>query len=97
MFVCINNQYGMGTRIDQATRTTALDARALAFGLRGASVDELDVEAVRDAASVPVDGARAGHPGFQAVSCYRFSGHARMDKSPYRSEAEEREGRLKDR
>lgn len=96
VFVCINNQYGMGTRIDQATRATNLHERALAFGLNGHSVDGLDVEEVRNRARSIVDEARGGRPGFLAVSCYRFYGHARMDKSPYRSEEEEIEGRKKD-
>ena len=30
------------------------------------------------------------------MRCYRFFGHARLDKSPYRDEAEEAEGRKKD-
>ena len=28
LFVCINNQYGMGTRIDHATRSLDFDLRA---------------------------------------------------------------------
>lgn len=96
LFVCINNQYGMGTRIDQATRNTAFDQRAKAFGLNGAVVDGLDVEDVQAAARWLVDEARAGKPGFLSVEVYRFFGHARMDKSPYREEAEELEGRKKD-
>ncbi len=96
LFVCINNQYGMGTRIDQATRNQAFDERARAFGLNGAMVDGDDVEEVAATAQELVDEARAGRPGFLAVSCYRFYGHARMDKSPYRAEAEEAEGRLRD-
>ena len=96
MFVCINNQYGMGTRIDQATANTALHERALAFGLNGESVDGLDVEEVAEVALRMVDEARAGRPGFLAVSCYRFYGHARKDKSPYRDPAEEEAGRKRD-
>lgn len=96
MFVCINNQYGMGTRIDRATRGTELHERALAFGLAARSVDGLDVEVVEVAADALFDSARRGLPGFLAVSCYRFFGHARKDKSPYRSEAEEAEGRERD-
>ncbi len=96
IFVCINNQYGMGTRVDQATRAPNFHERAIAFGLNGLTVDGLDVEAVRGAASEVVDAARDGKPGFLAVSCYRFFGHARLDKSPYRSEEEEAEGRKKD-
>ena len=96
MFVCVNNQWGMGTRIDRATRATDLHARARAFGLAGESVDGEDVEAVEGAARALFDAARAGRPGFLAVSCYRHFGHARKDKSPYRTEAEEAEGRERD-
>ena len=96
MFVCINNQYGMGTRIDRATKGVELHERAHAFGLAGASVDGLDVDVVEEAARELFDGARAGRPGFLAVSCFRFYGHARKDKSPYRTEDEEREGRERD-
>ncbi|WP_245413357.1 thiamine pyrophosphate-dependent dehydrogenase E1 component subunit alpha [Mangrovicella endophytica] len=96
LFVCINNQYGMGTRIDQATRNARFDERARAFGLNGAMVDGDDVEEVAATAQELMDEARAGRPGFLAVSCYRFYGHARMDKSPYRAEEEEAAGRLRD-
>lgn len=96
LFVCINNQYGMGTRIDQATRNTAFDQRAKAFGLNGVVVDGLDVEEVQSAARWLIDEARAGKPGYLSIDVYRFFGHARMDKSPYRDEAEEIEGRKKD-
>jgi acetoin:2,6-dichlorophenolindophenol oxidoreductase subunit alpha len=96
MFVCINNQYGMGTRIDQATRSVDFSLRATALGLAGASVDGEDVEAVFAAAQELMDGARTGRPAFLAVSCFRFFGHGRMDKSPYRTAAEEEAGRKRD-
>ena len=56
----------------------------------------MDVLDVAEVGSRIVDGARAGTPGFVAIDCYRFFGHGRKDKSPYRSEAEEAEGRAKD-
>ncbi len=96
LFVCINNQYGMGTRIEQATKGRALHERARAFGLRGETVDGLDVRDVRAIAQDLIDAARNGQPGFLAVECYRFFGHARMDKSPYRTEEDESRGRAKD-
>lgn len=96
LFVCINNQYGMGTRIDQATANTNLHERAEAFGLAAQTVDGLDVRNVVQAASELVAGARVGKPGFLAIDCYRFYGHARKDKSPYRNEEEEAVGRQKD-
>lgn len=96
MFVCINNQYGMGTRIEQATKGVNLHERAQALGMRGETVDGLDVREVREAAQDLIDGARAGNPAFIAINCYRFFGHARMDKSPYRSAEDEATGRAKD-
>lgn len=96
MFVCINNQYGMGTRIDQATANPNLHERAAAFGLAAQTVDGLDVEEVFAVAAELVEGARAGRPAFLSVECYRFFGHARKDKSPYRDAAEEDAGRRKD-
>lgn len=96
VFVCINNQWGMGTRIDQATKATRLHERAQSFGLNAETVDGLDVLDVADAAARIVDSARTGKPGFLAINCFRFYGHGRKDKSPYRSEAEEVEGRSKD-
>ena len=63
VFVCVNNQWGMGTRIDQATKATALHDRARAFGLNGETVDGLDVLAVREAAERIVGAARGGTPG----------------------------------
>jgi pyruvate dehydrogenase E1 component alpha subunit len=59
-------------------------------------VDGIDVEEVKSVAQGLIDDARLGKPGFLSVTCYRFFGHARMDKSPYRAEAEETEGRKKD-
>jgi acetoin:2,6-dichlorophenolindophenol oxidoreductase subunit alpha len=96
LFVCINNQYGMGTRIDKATRSVEFDRRAEAFGLKAAMVDGEDVEQVFEVARELTNAARAGQPGYLAISCFRFFGHGRMDKSPYRSADEEEAGRKRD-
>ena len=96
VFCCINNQYGMGTRIDRAAANTNLHERAIAFGLNGVAVDGGDVEEVHEASERIFTAARNGKPGFIAMTCYRFFGHARLDKSPYRDEAEELEGRKRD-
>jgi pyruvate dehydrogenase E1 component alpha subunit len=59
-------------------------------------VDGTDVEAVHDVARGMVADARGGRPGVLEIDAYRFYGHARMDKSPYRSAEEEAEGRQRD-
>ena len=96
LFVCVNNQYGMGTRIDHATHSIDFDLRARALGLAADMADGQDVEEVMNKALALADGARQGKPGFLSVLCYRFYGHGRMDKSPYRSAAEEEAGRKRD-
>jgi pyruvate dehydrogenase E1 component alpha subunit len=96
LFCCINNQYGMGTRVDRSAGARDFPARAAAFGLAAARADGADVEAVAEAAGRLVAGARGGAPGFLEIDAYRFYGHARMDKSPYRTPEEEAEGRARD-
>ncbi len=96
VFCCINNQYGMGTRIDRAAANTNLHERAIAFGLDGVTLDGQDVEKVYEESERILAAARKGKPGFLALTCYRFFGHARLDKSPYRDAAEEEKGRAKD-
>ncbi|MEM6430788.1 MAG: thiamine pyrophosphate-dependent dehydrogenase E1 component subunit alpha [Deinococcota bacterium] len=95
-FICVNNQYGMGTRIDQAAASLDFTARAKAFGLTAASVSGEDARAVYQTATDLLDVARQGTPVFLEVSCYRFHGHARKDKSPYRDAGEEALGRTRD-
>ncbi len=51
---------------------------------------------MHDAALAIVDGARDGCPGFMEIDAYRFHGHARMDKSPYRTADDEEAGRNRD-
>jgi pyruvate dehydrogenase E1 component alpha subunit len=96
VFCCINNQYGMGTRIDRAAANTNLHERAIACGLQGLEANGGDVEEIHEAAERIITGARNGKPGFLTLTCYRHFGHARLDKSPYRDEAEEIEGRKRD-
>jgi pyruvate dehydrogenase E1 component alpha subunit len=96
LFVCINNQYGMGTRVDHSSSTKSFPTRAEAFGLNADYADGVDAVEVYEKASALLSKARKGEPGFLEVSCYRFYGHARKDKSPYRSAEEEAEGRKRD-
>jgi acetoin:2,6-dichlorophenolindophenol oxidoreductase subunit alpha len=96
IFCCINNQYGMGTRVDRSAGKRDFSGRANAFGLHAAKIGGCDVEACYETAVNLVSLARQGQPGFLEIDAYRFYGHARMDKSPYRTPEEEAEGRKKD-
>ena len=94
VFVCVNNQYGMGTHISQASATLDFCERARTFGLAANEADGGDVITTLAQARPLLDGARQqGQPALLVLNCYRFFGHARMDKSPYRDEEEETKGR----
>jgi TPP-dependent pyruvate/acetoin dehydrogenase alpha subunit len=97
VFLVVNNQYGMGTRIDRASASLDFVKRAETFGVRGAEVDGMDVEAVYRSASELYEHSRGGGgPAFLIANCYRFYGHGRKDPSPYRDKAEEAEWRKRD-
>ena len=96
MFVCVNNEYGMGTRLDHASASLEFEKSAETFGLLAAEVDGIDVFEVYNQSKNLLEDVRKGKPAFLKVNSYRFHGHARMDKSPYRDQQEEEEGRKKD-
>ena len=97
VFLVVNNQYGMGTRIDKASACLRFVERAETFGVRGAEVDGMDVEAVYRTAGELYAHSRAGNgPAFLIANCYRYYGHGRKDPSPYRAKEEEAEWRKKD-
>ena len=97
VFFVVNNQYGMGTRIDLASASLDFVKRAESFGVRGAEVDGMDVEAVFAASQELFSWSRAGNgAGFLIANCYRFYGHGRKDPSPYRNKAEEEEWKRRD-
>ena len=81
IFACINNQYGMGTRVDRSAGRLAFGARGQAFGLRAVSADGADVEAVHDAArGLAQARARraAGVPGNRRLSVLRPRPHGQI-------------------
>jgi acetoin:2,6-dichlorophenolindophenol oxidoreductase subunit alpha len=97
IFAVVNNQYGMGTRIDRASASLHFVVRAESFGVRGVEVDGMDVEAVYEAARQLYAFSReGGGPGFLIANCYRFYGHGRKDPSPYRAKEEEEAWKKKD-
>jgi TPP-dependent pyruvate/acetoin dehydrogenase alpha subunit len=97
LFAVVNNQYGMGTRVDRASASLQFVERAATFGVQGEKADGMDAEAVWRAAERLLARAReGGGPGFLLADCYRFYGHGRKDPSPYRTKEEEESWRRKD-
>jgi pyruvate dehydrogenase E1 component alpha subunit len=89
VFVIENNLYGEYSPVRRTTNIDDLAERAKAYGIPGEIVDGQDAEAVRAAAVKAADRARAGEgPTVLELKTYRYSGHSRTDKGPYRPEGE---------
>jgi pyruvate dehydrogenase E1 component subunit alpha len=89
LFVCENNLYAMGTRIERALSRTDVAAKAHAYGIAAATVDGMDVVAVEEAARAAAEAVRAGDgPRFLEFATYRFRAHSMFDAELYRDKAE---------
>ena len=96
-FVCENNLYAMGTRIDRALAQTDVAARSRSYGIEAETVDAMDVAAVRDAAARAVTAIKAGGgPRFLECRTYRFRAHSMFDAELYRDKAEVEEWKKRD-
>jgi pyruvate dehydrogenase E1 component alpha subunit len=98
VFLILNNGYGMGTTVEQASAEPELWRRAAAFRMHGERIDGQDVEAVFEAARRLVDRAREERaPAVLEVMTYRLRGHSVADAGTlYRTEDEIEEWRRRD-
>lgn len=91
LFVCENNLYGIGTRIDRSTAVVDQYKRVSAYNIPSRQVDGQDIDVVYDAAVEAVEHVRSGKgPYFLELMTYRYRGHSMSDSNAYREKAEER-------
>ena len=91
LYVCENNLYGIGTRIDRSTAVIDQYKRVSGYNIPSAQVDGQDIEKVYAAAKVAVDHVRGGKgPYFLELMTYRYRGHSMSDSCAYRTKEEER-------
>ncbi len=89
IFICENNQYGMGTALKRAMSLSDVSEKACAYGMAAEFVDGMDVLAVYEATKRAVDRARnEAQPTLLEVRTYRFMGHSMSDPGNYRTRAE---------
>jgi pyruvate dehydrogenase E1 component alpha subunit len=89
VFVCINNQYGMGTAVKRASAVTEIWRKACGYDMTGESVDGMDVLAVRRITDQLVAQAREKHePSLLECVTYRYRGHSMSDPDTYRGKEE---------
>jgi pyruvate dehydrogenase E1 component alpha subunit len=89
IYICENNQYGMGTSLARAMASHDISQKAIAYDIASEFVDGMDVLAVRDATLRAVARARESYlPTLLEVRTYRFMGHSMSDPGNYRTRAE---------
>jgi pyruvate dehydrogenase E1 component alpha subunit len=89
IYICENNQYGMGTSLERAMSSHDISQKACAYDIAAEFVDGMDVLAVREATLRAVERARKDYsPTLLEVRTYRFMGHSMSDPGNYRTRAE---------
>jgi pyruvate dehydrogenase E1 component alpha subunit len=89
IYICENNQYGMGTSLARAMSLHDISKKACAYEMASEFVDGMDVLAVREATVRAVERARKDYlPTLLEIRTYRFMGHSMSDPGNYRTRAE---------
>ncbi len=97
LFVCENNLYAMGTRLDLSESEIDLHAKAQTYRMASESVDGMDVVAVDAAANRAIAAIRDnGAPYFLECKTYRFRAHSMFDPQLYRTKQEVEQWKKRD-
>ncbi len=93
LFVCENNQYAIGTRIDRSTAVIDQYKRVCGYNIPSSQHDGQDIEQVMETAKKAIDHVRSGKgPYFVEYMTYRLRGHSMSDKTAaYRTKEEEQQ------
>ncbi len=89
IYICENNQYGMGTSLARSMSLQNVSEKARAYGLASEFVDGMDVLAMRRATQCAIKRAREDYlPTLIEARTYRYMGHSMSDPGNYRTRAE---------
>jgi pyruvate dehydrogenase E1 component alpha subunit len=89
IYICENNQYGMGTSVERAMSLRDIAQKACAYEIASEFVDGMDVLAIREATMRAVERGRKQYlPTLLEIRTYRFMGHSMSDPGNYRTRAE---------
>jgi pyruvate dehydrogenase E1 component alpha subunit len=89
VYICENNQYGMGTSYTRVSSVTDFSIMAASYSMPGKQVDGMNVLDVYSEVKAMVDRARKESlPGFLEIRTYRYKGHSMSDPAKYRTKEE---------
>ena len=89
LWVCENNNYGMGTSVERASAVDEIRQKAEGYAMPNSRINGMNVLDVRRAAGEALEYVRSsGTPYFLEVVTYRFEGHSMGDPERYRESDE---------
>ncbi len=89
LWVCENNQYGMGTAVKRASAVSEIRQKAEGYGMPNERIDGMDVMQVREDVSRILEKMRQdGGPYLLEILTYRYRGHSMGDPERYRDKEE---------
>lgn len=89
VYICENNQYGMGTSFARVSSVTDFSIMAASYDMPGKQVDGMDALEVYTHVKDMADRARKESlPGFLEIRTYRYKGHSMSDPAKYRTKEE---------
>jgi pyruvate dehydrogenase E1 component alpha subunit len=89
LWVCENNQYGMGTSVERASAVSDIRRKADGYDIPNEQVNGMNILEVREMATRVLEDVRSGKgPFFLEIKTYRFRGHSMGDPERYRQQDE---------
>lgn len=89
IYICENNQYGMGTDFRRVSAVEDFSVMGASYGIEGQQVDGMDMLAVRGAVEDKLKTIRKKpSPQFLEIKTYRYKGHSMSDPAKYRTKEE---------
>jgi pyruvate dehydrogenase E1 component alpha subunit len=89
LYICENNQYGMGTEFTRVSAVADFSVMGASYGIEGRQVNGMDVLEVYGEVSRTAAEVRANRvPSFLEIKTYRYKGHSMSDPAQYRTREE---------
>ncbi len=88
LWVCENNQYGMGTAVERASAVSEIRRKADGYAIPNMAIDGMNVMEVYETAQKALAHVRAAGPFLLEINTYRFRGHSMGDPERYRDKEE---------
>jgi pyruvate dehydrogenase E1 component alpha subunit len=89
IYICENNQYGMGTDFSRVSAVEDFSVMGASYGIKGKQVNGMDVLEVYEEVSLAVEEVKKTRtPSFLEIKTYRYKGHSMSDPATYRTRDE---------